>query len=317
MIGHVKERAGALAALGWTGDDAEWLAFVCLHSGAFLRSQYLNFIGSEHRVAAVRFIERCGRIAVEEPFNGTAARVVRIQGREVYRALGAEHIRYRRRPSEAGLLLRRVLAFDYVVDHADRPWLATEDEKVAMLTAVGVSKAALPRRVYTAKDGRGKGRTRYFVHKLPVALDHNGGVFVYVQAGDDSAAALRTWGDAHADVWATLIAKGRTVAVVVVGLGHDSLASADKVLAEWTAAGGTAASGAAGVEAAEELADLIAAIDAGDVKRLAKYGGAQAAMNRYAELAGDGAGGTTAKMSGSNGPGITSGSLWRSARVVT
>ena len=313
MIVHLKDRAAALAALGWTGDDAEWLAFVCLHSGAFLRSQYLNFCGESHRFLATRFIERCGRIAVEEAFNGTAARVVRIKGRDVYRALGAEHIRYRRRPSEAGLLLRRVLAFDYVVDHADRPWLPTEDEKVAMLTAVGVPKAALPRRVYTAKDERGKGQTRYFVHKLPVALDNNGGLFVYVQVGDESAAALRTWGDAHADLWATLLAKGRAVSVVVVGLGHDPLASADKVLSEWTAAG----VGAAGGAAAAELADVIAAIDAGDAKRLAKYGGPQAALDRYAELEGVGAGRTTARTSGRGTPGITSGAVWRSARVLT
>ena len=314
MIGHLKDRTAALAALGWTGDDAEWLAFVCLHSGAFLRSQYLSFIGDSYRVNATRFIERCGPIAVDEPFNGTTARVVRIKAREVYRALGAEHIRYRRRPSEAGLLLRRVLAFDYVVDHADRPWLPTEDEKVAMLTAVGVPKAALPRRVYTAKDGRGKGQTRYFVHKLPVALDHNGSLFVYVQAGDDSAAALRTWGDAHADLWATLMAKGRAVSVVVVGLGHDPLASADKVLSEWAAAGGAPGAGGA---AAAELADLIDAIDLGDAARLATYGGPQAALDRYAALEGVGGGRTTAGNGASGTPGITSGALWRSSRVVT
>ena len=313
MIGHLKDRAAALAALGWTGDDAEWLAFVCLHSGAFLRSQYLNFIGSLHPSAASRFIDRCASIAVEEAWNGTPLKLCRITARPVYRALGAEHIRHRRRPSATGLLLRRLLAFDFVVDHADRPWLPTEDEKVAMLTAVGVPKAALPRRVYTAKDGRGKGQTRYFVHKLPVALDHSGSLFVYVQAGDESAAALRTWGDAHADLWATLLAKGRAVSVVVVGLGHDPLASADKVLSAWTAAG----VGAAGGAAAAELADVIEAIDAGDAKRLAKYGGPQAALDRYAELEGVGAGRATARTSGSGTPGITSGAVWRSARVLT
>ena len=46
-----------------------------------------------------------------------------------------------------GLVLRRLLSLDYVLDHADRPWLATEEEKVTALTAAGVPEAALPRRV--------------------------------------------------------------------------------------------------------------------------------------------------------------------------
>ena len=185
MIGHLKDRAAALAALGWTGDDAEWLAFVCLHSGAFLRSQYLTFIGSLHPSAASRFIDRCASIAVEEAWNGTPLKLCRITARPVYRALGAEHIRHRRRPSATGLLLRRLLAFDFVVDHADRPWLPTEDEKVTMLSAVGVPEAALPRRVYHGRrtDAR-SGQTRYFVHKLPVAVGKTASLFVYVQAGD-------------------------------------------------------------------------------------------------------------------------------------
>ena len=314
MIGHLKDRAAALAALGWTGDDAEWLAFVCLHSGAFLRSQYLTFIGSLHPSAASRFIDRCASIAVEEAWNGTPLKLCRITARPVYRALGAEHIRHRRRPSATGLLLRRLLAFDFVVDHTDRPWLPTEDEKVTMLSAVGVPEQALPRRVYQAENGGG-GQTRYFVHKLPVAVGKTASLFVYVQAGADSEAALRTWGEAHAALWAALRANGRAVSVVVVGSEHDPLTGADKVLSEWAAAGG--APGAAGGAAAAELADLIAAIDAGDAKRLATYGGPDAALERYATLKRGGAARTTAGNGARGTPGITSGALWRSSRVVT
>ena len=65
MIAHLKDRAAALAALGWTGADAEWLAFVCLQSGAFLRSQYLRYVGESHPMHARRFVQRCRSIAVE------------------------------------------------------------------------------------------------------------------------------------------------------------------------------------------------------------------------------------------------------------
>ena len=37
MIEHLKGREQALAALGWTGREAEWIALVCLHSGVFTR----------------------------------------------------------------------------------------------------------------------------------------------------------------------------------------------------------------------------------------------------------------------------------------
>ena len=39
----LQHRAGQLAALGWTGREAEWLALVALHSGVFTRSQWRYF----------------------------------------------------------------------------------------------------------------------------------------------------------------------------------------------------------------------------------------------------------------------------------
>ena len=39
MIPHVQDRAATLAALGWTGREANWIALVCLHSGVFTRAQ--------------------------------------------------------------------------------------------------------------------------------------------------------------------------------------------------------------------------------------------------------------------------------------
>ena len=307
MIAHLRDRAAALAALGWTGADAEWFAFVCLHSGAFLRSQYLTFAGESHPMHAARFIARCGAIAVEEAWNGTAVRFCRIVARPVYRALGAEHIRHRREATTA-LLRRRLLAFDYVVDHADRPWLPTEDEKVTALTGAGVAEAALPRRVYT---GKGKGRTRYFVNKLPVALNARGALFVFVQVGaDESLYALRTWGESHAELWAALRATGRAVSVVVVG-GHDEpLDGVEKVLSTW-AAGRPSAADAAGDAA--ELAQLRIAVTETRADELARYGGFAGAVRRLVELEDRGAGTPGA---GRDGLRISTGTIWRSARVV-
>ena len=282
MIAHLKDRAAALAALGWTGADAEWLAFVCLQSGAFLRSQYLRYVGASHPMRARRFVQRCRAIAIEKPWDGTAFRVCRIVAQPVYRALGVEPLRHRPNATQA-LWAQRLLALDYVLEHRDRPWLPTEDDKVTAVTAVGVPAAVLPQRVYAGRQGRGL--TRYFVKTLPVALDATGSVFVYVQAGDESGLALQSWGESHAALWAALRAKGRTVSVVVVGRQYDLLTTAEKVLRKWASAAPIRPDAA---EEAAELAALISAIDAGDAARLAKHGGPTAALDRYAELEGVG-----------------------------
>ena len=37
MIEHLRGRDRKLEPLGWTGQDAEWITLVCLHSGVFTR----------------------------------------------------------------------------------------------------------------------------------------------------------------------------------------------------------------------------------------------------------------------------------------
>ena len=55
MIEHLKGRERALAPLGWTGREAEWIALVCLHSGVFTRAQFCHYFET-HRSAAQRIV---------------------------------------------------------------------------------------------------------------------------------------------------------------------------------------------------------------------------------------------------------------------
>ena len=96
MIAQLQDRAAALMTHGWTRREAEWLALVCLHSGVFFRSQYLAFIGRTNQALANRFIRRCLKYAVKQPWNGSRLRLCRIAARRIYRVLGAEHFRHRR-----------------------------------------------------------------------------------------------------------------------------------------------------------------------------------------------------------------------------
>ena len=304
MIPHLHDRVAALAKLGWTGRDAEWIALVCLHSGVFLRAQYLSFCGQTDQETVRRFLKRGGRQLVEQPWNGTRRRLCRIAGRPVYGALGAEHVRHRR---EAGprVLLRRLLSLDYVLEHAQEPWLATEAEKVAALTGAGIPESALPRRRYPGKSG--STTTRYFAHKLPIALAAERATFVFVQAEDETPRAVRTWGQLHSPLWSALRDRGRAVTAVVVGRDPARLAAAEQVLEGWMGAPKAAPDDAAARTVRAEMETLRAALAALDMRTLDAYGGLNQAARRIAELE---------ELTGGLGrPVIDSGRTWRSTRV--
>ena len=65
----VQDRAGPLAALGYTGREAEWLALVALHSGVFTRSQCgAYFEAGDDRKRIGRFVHALldHKLAVED-----------------------------------------------------------------------------------------------------------------------------------------------------------------------------------------------------------------------------------------------------------
>ena len=233
-----------------------------------------------------------------------STRLCTVAPRSLYRALGAEDVRHRREASPA-VVLRRRLSLDYVVDDLQEPWLATEAEKVSALTGAGAPERALPRRVYR---GRRDSRCRYFAHKLPVALDARRATFVFVQAEDVTPSGVRTWGEAHAGLWAALRAAGRAVEVVVVGWDPERLAAAEPVLAGWTKAPAPV-DPEAGSAARAEFAEIQAAVARGDLAAPNAHGGINGALGRMRDL--------SAAKAGSNGagPAITSGRTWRSTRV--
>ena len=302
MSAHLNGRAEALSALGWTGRDAEWLALVCLHSGVFLRRQYLDFLGRTNPALAHRFVKRCGKAAVEEPFGGSKLRLCRIAARPLYRALGAEHLRHRREAS-AEVTLRRLLSLDYVLDRLDAPWLPTEAEKVSALAAAGVPQDVLPGRLY---QGAGHATRRRFVHKLPLAFDAQRATFVFVQAEDVTEAGVRTWGGQHAALWAVLRERGCAVEAVVAGRDPARLAEAGRILDGWTR---PPAPAPAAPEPDAENGAIRRAVAAGDLAALEAYGGLNGALARLRELAAGRAAAGRAQ------PAIDAGRTWRSRRV--
>ncbi len=276
MIAHLKGREQALEEFGWTGRHAEWIALACLHSGVFTRAQLSAWLRID-RWKAYRFVRSLTDrgFAAEETF--ARRKVCRIYSRPVYRALGAEHVRHRKTASEE-VLMRRLLSLDYVIEHADLPWLPTEPEKVAAFEALGIERALLPVRVY-GRDG--SETRRYFPVKLPVALDAERAVFVYADPGHGTATALRSWGAAHRRLWQALGKCGRTVEVVAVACRHRETRRARKVMRGWAEGSGP---GKPGAGPGEEIARIERAIRGKDDALVEELGGLQGCLLRIVEL---------------------------------
>ena len=132
MIEHLRGRERALEPLGWTGREAEWIALVCLHSGVFIRPQFCHYFNTDRkqalRVVRALVARRAGIEGDSMMFPG-GARLCRISNMAIYRALGVENIRHRRKARNS-VLMRRLLSLDFVLEHPGSNWLPTEPEKV-------------------------------------------------------------------------------------------------------------------------------------------------------------------------------------------
>ena len=115
MIEHLKGREQALASLGWIGREAEWIALVCLHSGVFTRPQFCHYFDAA-RKRAYRFvkalIDRKEAVESEWPVVNGGGKSCRISSKPIYRALGIENIRHRRKAT-VSVLRRRLLSLGF------------------------------------------------------------------------------------------------------------------------------------------------------------------------------------------------------------
>ena len=287
----LQDRAGQLAALGWTGREAEWIALVALHSGVFTRSQYGAYCktGSNRKPAAAlvyALIEKQLAIEDERPIFPGGARAVLLTGKFIYRALGIPDVRHRRsKDATTQVLTRRLLSLDYLIERPTLGWLPTEDDKVQRFEALHIDRAHFPYRKYGQP-----GIPRYFAFKLPIAVDEQAATFVYVDPGQTTDSELRAWGMAHAPLWAALRARTFAVHVVAVGMGVEAADRAAPVLTRWTQDGdgkGEAdpdAKTKADPEIRQEIAQLETAIGTGNRELMHAAGGFQTAIARLSLL---------------------------------
>ena len=281
MIAHLRGRDRNLEPLGWTGPDAEWIALVCLHSGVFTRGQFCDYFSTD-RKQALRFIKTLvqRRAAVENKhisFSG-GTRPCRISSNAIYRALGVENIRHRRRASKQ-VVMRRLLSLDFVLEHPAMNWLPAEPEKVEFFEKLGLPLRLIPRRIYYGVTDNQK---RYFALKLPLAVDPETITFVYIDPGHQTDRELHSWGAAHGPLWDALRKKGRQVRVIGIAVENPILDRTARVLEKWAAAKpGTTDEG---LTPKQEIKLIRQAMKQDDQQFFDRYGGRGPAMKRAVAL---------------------------------
>ena len=282
MIEHLRGRDRKLEPLGWTGWRAEWITLVCLHSGVFMRAQFCHYFNAQ-RMTASRFVNALvdRRIAVEGNwplFNG-GGKTCRISGNAIFRALGVENIRQRRRASKSGIM-RRLLSLDFVLEHPGMGWLPTEAEKVEFFEKLGLPLRLLPRRIYCGVVGNQK---RYFALKLPLAVEPETVSFAYIDPGHQTDHELHSWGAAHGPLWDALRKKGRQVRVIGIAVENATVDRAARVLEKWVATEpGTTDED--GLTRKQEIKAIQDAMIQRDEEFFVPYGGEGPAMKRAAAL---------------------------------
>ena len=282
MIAHLRGRDRKLEALGWTGQDAEWIALVCLHSGVFTRAQFCQYFDTAGRVRAHRFvktlIDRKHATEIDWPIMNGKAKTCRISSKAIYRALGVENIRHRRKASKP-VVMRRLLSLDFVLEHPGMNWLPAEAEKVEFFEKLGLPLRLIPRRIYYGTVGNQK---RYFALKLPLAVDPETVTFAYVDPGHQTDRELYSWGAAHGPLWDALRKKGKQVRVLGIAVENLILDRTARVLETWAAA--DPGTNHEGLTAKQEIKAIDEAMTRKDREFLARYGGFSKAARRSVEL---------------------------------
>ena len=153
-----EERVAAVAALGFTERQAEFLVQVMLHSGVCLGRQYCTFAGIVRGQKMVDFFRRlvAERYATPYPCGHNKARVYHVHNVKLYDAIGQRDVRFRKRTALRAPI-ERLMMLDHVIAHRDFTWLGAEHDKLAhFLTTTSLRREELPRLAF----GAGRRRCR-------------------------------------------------------------------------------------------------------------------------------------------------------------
>ena len=182
-------------ALGYTEREAAFLQLVVEHSGYFLARQVDRFYGQPRGEVRTRFVERL--VARKDATVSTTVHqtsLFHVCGRTLYRALGEEDNRNRRR-RPPHLIRSRLMTLDFVLTHPEYVFLPYGEARAGYFVQVhGIDLAVVPTKRYLSRSGA-PASLRYFVDKFPayrVAGDAAVS-FCYIDEGGQTNSGFETY----------------------------------------------------------------------------------------------------------------------------
>jgi hypothetical protein len=226
----VETQVRMIAALGYTREEAQFLRVVALHSGYFVRRQFLYAVDCQRGKRDQEFLAQLlgqGH-AVREIFREDR-HLFRIQSKVIYEALGEEDNRNRREHQPSTVRLR-LMALDFILEHPNHRYLTTQQEKLSyFFEQRGIDPQTLPSRFFRSN---GTVTTRYFPDGFPQFVDAAAPPamsFVYVDDAQLSAEAFRSYLRNYHSLFEALGAAG----IVFVTTSADRFLVAQKALARF------------------------------------------------------------------------------------
>jgi hypothetical protein len=134
----------ALELLGYTEREASFLYVAGIHSGYFLRRQFVSFISTKTGGAAQRFIDKARRLAHVDIIDyGRGNYVYHLMAKSIYRLFGNAENQNRRIKGDCEIRLH-LMVLDYVLVHSDDHFLEGLEQKLGFFLDVrGVSPSLL------------------------------------------------------------------------------------------------------------------------------------------------------------------------------
>jgi hypothetical protein len=179
------ENIAAIAALGYTQEEARFLYLVAMHSGYFVPRHFLVSSGVKQSTRFATKLESRGHATWRE-YDRTGG-VYHLVSNTIYRRIGIENLRDLHRRSIV-FIRTRLLLLDFVLANPCYAYLETEQDKLRYFCEeLGIPRTVLPAKSYKGSSGTGP-TLRYFVDKFPLFLDRTSlspvVTFSYVDPGN-------------------------------------------------------------------------------------------------------------------------------------
>jgi hypothetical protein len=157
-----------LQKLGYEEGEARFLSIVALHSGYFLRRQFLRFTGGTKGWKDIALLERLKANGHARALVFRHERMVyHLSSKSIYEALGDPNNRNRREHQPA-TIKNKIMALDFILDHPVAEFLATEREKIDYFVETRkITREDLPTKFYASPYG-GATTAKHFVERYPM-----------------------------------------------------------------------------------------------------------------------------------------------------